>query len=550
VRASTKYRAGIKKKRNQSLAKHACKQKVVIRRIQSGGYLSILDAKVFIIHGSELLFTDGSTTGFDILARDEEMGTSGEEGQLYTVNVAKAGPRSTTSTNLDQQFLGTEIFALELYLSKKTPNEHLEDLRVQGWTCMPLLTPADASALKAQVSSREDVEFGADDNNWWQKRSLAIKVAASSGACERFVQKELSNGAVTFRTQHGTYLSCGPGGVIQQSPCQGARELFHLMSSSEGTAIKTCDGKWVSTKNSTVKQRQTQDPELFTVQQFSSDGTVSLRSQQGVFLSAPVPERKLQQRIGDIALHSVDALKVASHPLLLDLLQQYMGDVKMNNFSSNTLLKQKKSGVETGAIWHVDYPYKNDGEWEPGSQPPLGVQVLVCLDEFTATNGGTMFYTNTHVLGTPPMEPKGPWNKEEKYSTPPPSKLPNGVTAQCEQLGRRPTTREIEECACLGFVDDPNVKRYHPCPAGSAIISHSAWWHRQVRNYSDSGPGGGLASHHPNRRTALLGNYTRSNILPMKGEASMAAQHLAIEARHGHLDSRRRETVKQLWLGR
>ena len=113
-------------------------------------------------------------------------------------------------------------------------------------------------------------------------------------------------------------------------------------------------------------------------------------------------------------------MRMAVDPVLLGLLERYVGqDVRCATFSSNTLIRQTDRAAETGAIWHVDYPYKNDQTWKPGSsEPPLGVQVLFCLDEFTACNGGTLFYTNSHTLGTPPMQPAGPWAAGSKYSSP------------------------------------------------------------------------------------------------------------------------------------
>ena len=181
----------------------------------------------------------------------------------------------------------------------------------------------------------------------------------------------------------------------------------------------------------------------------------------------------------------------------------------------------------------------------------------------------------------------GTWEAQDKYSTPAPVPqvsllqtcpgevaapastfmMPNQNNAQstqcrCEQLGRAPTQSEIQSFTSAGFTDvlSDNVKQYHPCPAGSVLIAHGAWWHRQVRNYSKSSAGEdtGIQSHHPNRRTALLANFTRSHVLPMKGETAMKDQYDKIERaakaekpeKAGkHLTLRERQLVKELWLG-
>jgi hypothetical protein len=296
-----------------------------------------------------------------------------------------------------------------------------------------------------------------------------------------------------------------------------------------------------------------------------------------MFLQANPGESKLQQRLGDIGVSCESTLKVAADPVLVGIMRSYLGqDVRCATYSANTLLRQRVPGVETGAIWHVDYPYNNDQCWsaEEATRQPLGAQALICLDEFTAVNGGTMFYTNTHGLGVPPMQPMGAWGSEEKYATPAPTtqaallqRIPNAPVElesakaaggsphhRCEQLGRAPTAAEIAECSEAGFTDilSQNIAKHHPCPAGSALVAHSAWWHRQMRNYAPSGPGEdtGLQSVHPNRRTALLGNYCRGHVQPMKGAAAMSDQLREIRGTwngSGNLTPRDKSVVTQLW---
>ena len=68
-------------------------------------------------------------------------------------------------------------------------------------------------------------------------------------------------------------------------------------------------------------------------------------------------------------------------------------------FGQHTAAAGQQRSRNTGLGWHVDYPYHDldPGYWGEVDSP-LGVQVLICLDEFTSANGGTMFRTNTHKL--------------------------------------------------------------------------------------------------------------------------------------------------------
>jgi len=244
----------------------------------------------------------------------------------------------------------------------------------------------------------------------------------------------------------------------------------------------------------------------------------------------------LQVRVHDIAVHHPSILKAAAHPLLVGLLKEVLGeDMRCATFSSNTLLRQYGAGKNTGLGWHVDYPYDQmkppsaDAPWPPVDKPQ-GMQVLFCLDEFTALNGGTLFRTNTQHLLKPPWMAGGPLFKGN-YSTPP----PNGEY-QCVQLGREPTAVEVAQ----GFNPDPNITAYHAAPAGSVLIAHSAWWHRQVRNVAP------CEGDYPNRRTALLGNYTPADVKPKdnlpKQFTKMCSDHTA-----AHLSYRDKVVVKELW---
>ena len=128
--------------------------------------------------------------------------------------------------------------------------------------------------------------------------------------------------------------------------------------------------------------------------------------------------------------------------------------------------------------------------------PPLGVQALWLLDDFREDNGGTMFLPGSHLVDG----------------------VPDGISA--------------------GGMETPPAAQVLIAPAGSVLIAHSAWWHRQTVNRSDA------------PRTALLGNYTSGHVVPKDGmERQWREHHEAIE-RDLRLDSWERETFADLWLGR
>ena len=209
----------------------------------------------------------------------------------------------------------------------------------------------------------------------------------------------------------------------------------------------------------------------------------------------------------------------------MGLLNKYLGGrVRCATMSSNTLLQQDGGNpTDTGLGWHIDYPY-HDIETNLWPAKPLGCQVLFCLDEFTACNGGTLFRTATHTLGRAP---------DYTYDTP----APNGAH-QCEQLGRLPAQSEWP----MGFSPDPNIKKYHDCPAGTVLIAHSAWWHRQTRNTASSG------GDRPRRRTAMLGNYTPNLVVPKNDMVEQYRKMLTSPWRT-ELDQRTKKAAKDLWLG-
>jgi ectoine hydroxylase-related dioxygenase (phytanoyl-CoA dioxygenase family) len=74
-------------------------------------------------------------------------------------------------------------------------------------------------------------------------------------------------------------------------------------------------------------------------------------------------------------------------------------------------------------------------------------------------------------------------------------------------------------------------------PAGSVLIAHSAWWHRQTANTS------------PHPRHALLACFTRGYVVP---KADMEGQYLAVSGSSSFWDSldvRQQEELRRVMLG-
>ncbi|MEC7281440.1 MAG: phytanoyl-CoA dioxygenase family protein [Verrucomicrobiota bacterium] len=182
-----------------------------------------------------------------------------------------------------------------------------------------------------------------------------------------------------------------------------------------------------------------------------------------------------QVRLGDLVARDAAFAHVITHPVLLAILRREFGtSIRCSSFSSNTLLPQIET-ENTVLGWHVDYPYHDlKSPWQVS--PTLGIQVLTLLDEFTSENGGTLF--RTHSVQ------RAHWPTYGEFSTP-----GKRGRSQCEQLGRQ-------------IHHHPHIKQFHPADAGDCFIMHSACWHRQMPNCSES------------PRTALLANYVPSTMRP------------------------------------
>ena len=136
-------------------------------------------------------------------------------------------------------------------------------------------------------------------------------------------------------------------------------------------------------------------------------------------------------------------MELASHDLIRQVASTMLGDgFVMGGLSAHALTK----GAAPQGV-HVDYPYSVMRE--PFPEPPLQVQAIWVLDEFTAGNGATR------------------------------------VLPHSQKTRRRPDRQEFYA----------NSTPIH-CPAGSLILSHGGLWHDSSTNRTDE------------PRIAILGNYT------------------------------------------
>jgi hypothetical protein len=98
--------------------------------------------------------------------------------------------------------------------------------------------------------------------------------------------------------------------------------------------------------------------------------------------------------------------KLLAHPEIKLFLDQVFShdSYHLTTFSSNKVNKHKN---QLG--WHVDYPYHDLSS--SYSKDVLGVQLLILLDDFTSTNGGTEYLEGSHSYQTFPNELEFELNK-------------------------------------------------------------------------------------------------------------------------------------------
>jgi ectoine hydroxylase-related dioxygenase (phytanoyl-CoA dioxygenase family) len=194
-----------------------------------------------------------------------------------------------------------------------------------------------------------------------------------------------------------------------------------------------------------------------------------------------------QVRVPDILVHDALFSELLLQPAVLAVVQRLLhNDFRCATWSSNTLLPN----MNTPALgWHVDYPYHDISP--PWPRDTLSVQVLWLLDNFTQHNGATMFLPDSHSWLQPP---------DYDFSTP----------QQAQLL---------------------------LAPAGSVLVAHGAWWHRQTPNLSQL------------PRSALLASFCRAFVVP---KADMEGQLLNMKENGltERLAAFQQERLQALLLGR
>ena len=106
--------------------------------------------------------------------------------------------------------------------------------------------------------------------------------------------------------------------------------------------------------------------------------------------------------------------RAATHPVVLYVVSQMLGDDF--HFCHTPIVNTLKptrdlaGAAFAGQAWHADYPYRSADFNAAGGAPfafpdePLGVQVNLCVDEFTEQNGGTMYMPRSHLENRWPDE--------------------------------------------------------------------------------------------------------------------------------------------------
>lgn len=171
-----------------------------------------------------------------------------------------------------------------------------------------------------------------------------------------------------------------------------------------------------------------------------------------------------QVRVPDLLPQHQLFSELLLHPAVLAIVQRLLhNDFRCATWSSNTLLPH----MTTPALgWHVDYPYHDISP--PWPRDTLSVQVLWLLDNFTEHNGATMFLPESHS-----------WLQQPEYD-----------------------------------FSTPQQSQLLVAPAGSVLIAHGAWWHRQTPNLS------------PAPRSALLASFCRAFVIP---KADMEGQFMRMQ---------------------
>jgi ectoine hydroxylase-related dioxygenase (phytanoyl-CoA dioxygenase family) len=90
-------------------------------------------------------------------------------------------------------------------------------------------------------------------------------------------------------------------------------------------------------------------------------------------------------------------LSLATHPMVMDLCRRILGDNYVLLMQNGVLNRPTAEHYQRN--WHRDLNYQH---WV--SSRPLAISALFCLDDFSATTGGTEFLPGSHLQGEFPSE--------------------------------------------------------------------------------------------------------------------------------------------------
>lgn len=195
-------------------------------------------------------------------------------------------------------------------------------------------------------------------------------------------------------------------------------------------------------------------PNLITAEEAAAVRDILLASSETPLVKGlPGRNESTRQRTVANLLHRGEVFeRLVQHPVLIEAAETMLGeDMTLSSYAARIL---EPGAREMGA--HIDYPY-----WAmkgPFSvRPPLMIQVIWMMQDFTAENGATLVVPGSQSLGTPPDAPR---------------------------FAR-------EAVAITGA-------------SGSAIVSHGLLWHDTSPNRTDE------------PRVSLLINYGLKIIRPME----------------------------------
>eukprot|EP00798_Chlamydomonas_sp_ICE-L_P013917 gene13917-19847_t len=171
----------------------------------------------------------------------------------------------------------------------------------------------------------------------------------------------------------------------------------------------------------------------------------------------------VQIRVGNLLKKDPIYSAALLHPVLLQFVRLYLHPhAKCATWSSNTLYPRQGIQENEGYGWHVDYPYHDINA--PWLADPLSAQVLWCLDDFTAENGGTMIVPGSHKALTFPS----------------------------------PSNMASKKFDAL------------KAPKGSVVIAHGSWWHAQGINRTSE------------TRSCMLGTFSLPWIKPKNDQSDQS----------------------------